>query len=119
MATHAAGAVGFRMSPRRPPMLPLLFALVPAVPADDPLPEGSAVLVAHSVLKSEDGKHSVQLATFGFPLTKKDNELLMAIMNSDPYWHHSRMFEVFLLVDDKVYPGGPRVVTRHPWADLV
>ena len=59
-------------------MLPLLLTLLPALPADDPRPRGQAagLLVAHSVLKSEDGKQSVQLATFGFPLTRKEIELL-------------------------------------------
>jgi hypothetical protein len=90
-------------------VLPLLLVLVPAMTADDPLPEGAAVLVAHSVLKSEDGKQSVQLATFGFALTKKDIELLTAIMNSDGYWHHFRMREVYLRVGEKVFAGGPRL----------
>jgi hypothetical protein len=90
-------------------VLPLLLALVPTVATDDPLPESAAVLVAHSVLMSEDGKQTVQLATFGFPLTKKDIELLTAIMNSDGYWHHFRQREVYLRVGGKVFPGGWRL----------
>ena len=101
-------------------MLVLALALAALAAADAaPLPEGSAVLVAHSTLTSEDGRHTVQLATFGFPLSKPDAGLLVRVMNSDPYWHHFRGRQVYLQVGGKAYPGGPRLVTHHPWADLL
>lgn len=100
-------------------MFTLITALLASAPAADPLPAGSAVLVAHSVLKSEDGEHAVQLATFGFPLSDKDRALLTAIMNSDPYWHHFRGYQTFLRIGESDTLGGPRIVTRGPWVDLL
>lgn len=87
--------------------------------AADPLPAGSAVLVALSVLKSEDGKHAVQLATFGFPLSGNNAELLTRIMNSDGYWHHFRQHQTYIRVGETDISGGPRIVTRGPWAELL
>jgi hypothetical protein len=84
---------------------------MPTAPIDEPLPEGSAVLVAHAVLKSEDGKHTVQLATFGFPMSKKDREGLMGMMGSDPYWDGFRVYFAYLRVGDKDIMGGPRLLT--------
>src|SRR5436309_1293369 len=78
-----------------------------------PLPADGARLFARSALKSEDGKHEAQLATFGFPMSKKDAELLGTVMNSDPYLHHFRPKAVYLTVGEKTYPGGPRLTTWH------
>jgi hypothetical protein len=97
----------------------LLTALLASAPAADPLPAGSAVLVAHSVLKSEDGTHAVQLATFGFPMSKPDAELLARIMNSDGYWNHFRHHQTFLRVGETDTSGGPRIVTRGALAELL
>src|SRR5262245_3391338 len=91
-----------------------LSALTPFIP----LPEGSAVLLGHAIVKSEDGKQAVQLATFGFPMSKRDGELLGSIMNSDPYWHHFRMRAVYLAVGEKVFTGGPRL-TAWDWSGLL
>jgi len=89
-------------------MLPVLFALAAAA-SDDSLVRGSAVLVAHTVLKSEDGERSVQLATFGFPLTKEQIKHLMTIMNSDPI-QGFRMREVYLRAGEKAFPSGWRIL---------
>ena len=83
-----------------------------------PLPPGSAMLVRYSTLKSEDGKHTVQLVTFGFPMTAADDTLLMQVMNSDPYWDYFRRYPVYLKVEDKVFWSGPRLVARSPMAWL-
>ncbi len=89
-------------------MLALVSAVL-ALIANLPLLPGSAMLLRHTILKSEDGEHAVQLVTFGFPLTQKDLELLGTIMNSDPYWHHFRMYPTYLRIGDKDFLGGPRL----------
>jgi hypothetical protein len=96
----------------------LIFALS-VLAYSAPLPPDGATLLARSVVKSEDGKHSVQLATFGFPLSESDRKFLLSIMNSDPYLHHFRPRAVFLAVGEKSYKGGPRLVGWHPWTALV
>jgi hypothetical protein len=96
----------------------LAFALAALVQLA-PIPEGSAALLARSPVKSEDGKHALQLATFGFPMSESDRKLLLSIMNSDPYLHHFRPRAVFLTVGGKTYRGGPRVVGWHPWVALI
>ncbi|MBA4065149.1 MAG: hypothetical protein C0501_15825 [Isosphaera sp.] len=95
----------------------LLLAVI-TLPAE-PIPEGQAVLVRRTVLKSEDGKHAVQLATFGFALSGPDSGLLTSVMGSDPYWDHFRGRQPHLWVGKEHYPGGPRIVTRSPLAVLV
>ena len=95
-------------------MLALVSAVLSLI-ADLPLSPGSALLVGHSTLKSEDGKHAVQLATFGFPMSEQDGKLLMSIMNSDPYLHHFRPKVVYLTVGEKVFTGGPRL---RGWSGL-
>ena len=89
-----------------------LATVVLAVVINLPLPEGSAMLVAHTILRSEDSKQAVQLVTVGFPLTAKDTRLLSTTMNSDPYWHHFRLYPTYLRVGDKVFSGGPRLSSR-------
>jgi hypothetical protein len=84
-----------------------------------PIPEGSAALLAVSPVKSEDGKHAIVLATFGFPMSESDRKLLLSIMNSDPYLHHFRPRAVFLTVGGRPYRGGPRVVGWHPLAAML
>jgi hypothetical protein len=91
-----------------------LYALVHLAP----IPESSAALLAASPVKSEDGKHALLLATFGFPMSESDRKLLGTIMNSDPYLHHFRPRAVFLTVGGKSYRGGPRVIGWHPWNPL-
>lgn len=96
----------------------LAFALAALVQLA-PIPAGSAALLARSLVTGEDGKHAVQLATFGFPLSEADRELLLSIMNSDPYLHHFRPRAVYLTVSEKSYKGGPRLVGWHPLAALM
>lgn len=73
------------------------------------LPDDSAVLIGHTMMKSEDGKHEVQLATFGFPMSKQDQKLLLTVMNSDPYLHHFRNRTAYITAGDKSFSSGFRI----------